>query len=543
MPTAAPPKSRHRTRGSSKPDPGCQGCGWKPAPGALWPTEGPTAVRWIQDNCICGEGDYYGQLIKLRPDQKAFLYRWYEHCPACGQWHYDEALRGAATGDGKTQFIASIVVLEFAGPSQIAVASPNIPIAAASFEQADLLFSAVATMCGGRDQADRASPLCGFFEVYDTEIKFSDNRPGRIFRVAAVAGTNEGGLPSLFVCDELHEWGEPVREGQTGARKARVKTVIGKSTKKRRTARGCGRVISLSTAGFDIDNSLLGDLVKLGRRVLHDPAVAPRFLCDWREAPEGLDYRRADHRELAVRAASAAADVLWSVADRVNAWGKPDYPPHEWIRYFANRWVDVAEDSWLKDHPAAWSDCRGEWEPDDANPWLLAVDMALKHDSVAVDRCERLPDGRVAVTTRIWRAGEHGGRIPHDDVWTYIRQRAGGLGFRGVVYDPRYFEVPARMLEEHSIRAVEFDQSPQRMVPAAGLVYKLILERLVVHDGDPELTAHVRAAVAVPQERGGFTLRKGRSKGHIDAAVAMCMGVWVLHEVPEPEQPFFAARR
>ena len=528
MSVTAPPKSRpKKTRGSSKPDPACQSCGWKPMPGELWPTEGAVAVRWIQDNCICGEGDFYGQLMKLRPDQKMFLYRWYEYCPSCDQWRYDEALRGAATGDGKTQFIAAIVVLEFAGPPQLAVKSPNIPIAAASFEQADLLFGAVATMCGGRDQAVKESPLCGFFEVYDTEIKFSDGRPGRIFRVAAVAGTNEGGLPSLFVCDELHEWGEP------GSKKARVKTVIGKSTRKRRTPRGSGRAISLSTAGFDIDASLLGELVKLGRRVEHDPGVAPRFLFDWREAPDGLDYRRVDHRELAVRAASAAADVLWSVADRVNAWGKPDMAPHEWIRYYANRWVDVAEDSWLKDHPSAWSDCRGEWASDDANPWVMSVDMALKHDSVAVDRLELLPDGRTAVTARIWRAAEHGGRIPHDEVWAYIRDRAKGLGFRGVVYDPRFFEVPARMLEDQGILAIEFDQSPQRMAPACGLAFKLILEQGIVQNGDPDLATHVKQAVAVPQERGGFTLKKGKSKGHIDGAVAMCMGVWMLHEVPE----------
>lgn len=501
----------------------------------MWPSHGPLAVRWIEDNCICGEGDWYGKLIKLRPDQKRFLYRWYEFCPECRQWRFDEALRGAATGDGKTQFIAAIVVLEFAGPPQIAVPSPNIPISAASFEQADLLFSAVATMCGGRDQAVREAPLCGFFEVYDTEVKFSDGRPGRIFRVAAVAGTNEGGLPSLFVCDELHEWGEP------GGRKARVKTVIGKSTRKRRTRRGCGRQISLSTAGFDIDNSLLGELVKLGRRVVHDQAVSPRFLFDWRQAPDGLDYRKPSDRELAVRAASQAADVLWSVADRVNAWGKPDMPAHEWIRYFANRWVDVAEDSWLKDHPAAWSECRGRWSVDDANPWVLSVDMALKHDSVAVDRVEQLPDGRFAVTTRMWRAVDNEGRIPHDQVWTYIKTHAKGLGFRGVVYDPRYFEVPARMLEDDNVLAIEFDQSPQRMVPACGLAFKLILEHRMVHDGDPDLAAHVKGAVAVPQERGGFTLRKGKSRGHIDAAIAMCMGIWILHEVPEFElTPMFA---
>lgn len=436
----------------------------------------------------------------------------------------------AATGDGKTQFIATIVVLEFAGPEQLAPRSPNIPIAAASFEQADLLFSAVATMCGGRDNAVKESPLCGFFEVYDTEIKFADNRPGRIFRVAAVAGTNEGGLPTLFVCDELHEWGE------AGSNKARVKTVIGKSTRKRKTPRGCGRIISLSTAGFDIKHSLLGEMVKLGRRVLRDPKLSPRFLYRCYEAPDGLDYTDPEHRERAVRAASRAAGVLWSVADRVNDWGKPDWPAHEWIRYYANKWVDVAADSWLKANPAAWSQCRGKWRASDENPWLFVVDMALKHDSVAVDRVEQLPDGRTAVTARIWRAGDHGGRIPHDDVWTYIKSNAKGGGFRGVVYDPRFFEVPARMLEDHNILAIEFDQSPQRMAPACGLTYRMILDGLVVHDGDPDLGEHVLLAAAQPQERGGFVLRKGKSKGHIDACIAMCMGVWVLNEVPDLEE-------
>lgn len=422
-------------------------------------------------------------------------------------------------------------MLEFAGPPQIAVRSPNIPIAAASFDQANLLFGAVATMCGGRDESVPESPLCGFFEVYDTEIKFKDGRPGRIFRVAAVAGTNEGGLPSLFVCDELHEWGPPSTGGEK-ANKARVKTVIGKSTRKRRTSRGCGRILSLSTAGFDINDSLLGEMVKLGRRVLKDPGLGPRFLFDWREAPDGLDYDVQADREVAVRAGSAAADILWSVVDRVNDWGKPEWPAHEWIRYYANRWVDVAEDSWLKNHPGAWSKLEGEWESADANPWVLAVDMALKHDSVAVDRIELLPDGRAAVTAKIWRAQDHDGRIPHDKVWHYIKEQARGLGFRGVVYDPRFFEVPARMLEDAGVLAIQFDQTAERLVPACGLAFKKILNGEIVHDGDPDLTAHVTSASSVPQERGGFVLKKGRSKGHIDACIAMVMGLWVLFEVP-----------
>jgi phage terminase large subunit-like protein len=494
----------------------------------LWPSEGPVAVAWIQDNLIQPEGDFFGQPFRLREDQQLFLYRWYEYCRRCRWWRYDEGVRGAATGDGKTTFIAAIGLLEFGGPPQIAPTSPIVPIAAAAWDQADELFRKAGQMVGGQDDEITEAPLCGFFEVYDTKIQFRDGRPGVLERVAAVAGTNEGGLPHLFIGDELHEWGE------VGSRKARVHTVIGKSTKKRMTARGPGRILDLSTAGFDKDRSLLGAMYQRGQRALHDPSTAPKLLFDWQEAPEGLDYDDPEDRRVAVRAASQAADVLWDVESRVRDWGKPDMPRHEWIRYYANRWVDIVEDSWLKDHPGAWEDCKGTWTPDDANPWVLVVDMALRHDSVAVTRIEQLPDGRLAATTRIWRADQHGGRIPHDDVWVYIRQHARGLGFRGVVYDPRFFEVPARLLEDDGIQVIEFDQSPQRMAPACGLAYDLILQRRIVHDDDPDFAAHVKGAVAVPQERGGFTLKKGKSKGHIDAAVTLCMGVWILHEAPEP---------
>lgn len=540
MATAAVSKPRRgRTRGSSKAEPppkelGCQACGWEPVLGELWPSEGATAVAWIEDNCICGEGDFYGQLMKLRLDQEKFLWRWYEYCPRCLEWRYNEALRGEATGGGKTQFIAAVVVLEFAGPDCIAPKSPNIPIAAASFEQADLLFSKVATICGGRDQVDKMSPLLGFFDVYDTEITFADGRPGRIYRIAAVAGTNEGGLPTLFVRDELHEWGD------VGDRKARVTTVVEKSTRKRRTSRGSGRTISLSTAGFDKDHSFLGALYKMGKRAERDPRVAPRFLMDWREAPDGLDFKLAAHREKAVIAASGAAGVLWNVKDRVNDWGKPAFPPHEWIRYYANKWVDVSEESWLKDHPQAWMACKGEWESDQANEFVITIDMALKHDSVAVSRLEKLPDGRIAVTSRIWEA--MGGRIDHLDVFNHVRKIAVGPGFRGVAYDPRFFEVPGRQLEDEGILVIQFDQTPQRMAPACGLTFQMIIDGKIVHNGDEQQTAHVNAAVKREQERG-FTLSKGKSKRHIDFAITLCMGVWLLHQVVEQEQEFFAAWR
>jgi len=397
-------------------DPGCVDCGWKPESGELWPTEGKLAVRWIEKFLICAEGDWYGKPIRLRKDQKAFLYRWYEFCPACGYWHYDQAVRGAATGDGKTTFVAAIECLEMFGPQEIVPVSPNIVNAAASFEQADKLFGFAGTMLGGRDQIVKEAPLVGYAEVYDTEIKRADGTPGIMQRVAAVAGTNEGGLPTLFVCDEVHEWGD------LGSTKARVHTVIGKSTSKRRmvcripyragqkphaaarlvqlhdgaaweVSRGPGRILNISTAGFDVDHSLLGAMYKQGLKALKNPSLSPRMLFDWREARPGLDFARPEDRRIAVQDASAAAGVLWDVEKRVREYDKDEVEENEWIRYYANSWVRVPADSWLKKHPDAWGKCVGTWELAGDEPTILAVDMALNRDSVSVRELVKLHDG------------------------------------------------------------------------------------------------------------------------------------------------------
>lgn len=529
---------------------GCQNCGWEPAAGALWPSHGQIAVRWIEENCICGEGDFYGQLVKLRRDQKRFVYRWYEYCPACEYWHFDEGIRTAATGDGKTTFIASLAALEMAGPPEVAPASPNIVISAASYLQANLLFSVTATMFGGRDQKDHMAPLCGLFEVYEKKITRSDGSPGLVERVAAVAGTNEGGLPSLFIGDELHEWGDK------GSNKARVYTVIGKSTKKRRLRyeipdengtvrvvfRGAGRILGLSTAGFDIDHSLFGAMIKHAMAAERTPELAPKLLFDHYQAPDGLDYELPEHRRIAVIAASPAAGILWDVQARVDEWGKPHMPKHEWLRYYANVWADIAEESWLAEHPGAWAACRSIWTLEGDEPAVLSIDMALKRDSVAVAEIRMLPateehpDGRFAVTAKIWYPAN--GVLRHRDVFDYIETRAGelGLAFQGLVYDPRYFQLPAEDLEEEGQLVIQFDQSPNRMSPAVGLTYDLILAGGILHDGDPELGSQVKAAVKREWDRG-FTLSKGKSRRHIDACVAMCMGVWTLAELAGHGEP------
>ncbi|WP_034088849.1 terminase TerL endonuclease subunit [Streptacidiphilus albus] len=521
----------------------CVDCGWLPEPGQLWPTYGGLACRWIQENLILAEGDSFGKPFLLRQDQKAFIWRWYEYCPHCDTWRYDEALRGAARGDGKTALVAALGVLEFGGPPQLAPISPNVVVAAASWDQANLLYAAASTMMGGRDQDVEEAPLCGFFEVYDGETKLADGRPGRLFRTATVAGTNQGGQPTLLLADEIHEFGAP------GSPRAKFHDVVSKSCTKRlltyriplesgeirEVRRGPGRVIDLSTAGDDVDHSFLGLKYKRGLREMHQ-GEPTKFLFDWRQARPGLDYTRPEDRAIACRDASGAADVIWSVDTRVREWDKDEVRHSDWRRYFANEWVDVADESWLADHPGAWDACKGEWTLTGTEPAVLAVDMALKHDSVAVAEVRELADGRRAVTAKIWYPGD--GNIDHVAVFEWIKARAGKLGtaFQGLVYDPRFFQLPAMELEDEGYMVIEMPQSPERMAPAVGLTYDSILSGALVHDGDPDLAAQVKAANKRPGERG-FTLSKGRSRKHIDAAVAMCMGVWTSAELSGQMEP------
>jgi len=504
----------------------------------------------MQTYIICGEGDWYGQKITLRQDQKRSLYRWYEWCGRCGHWRYSWWVRSEATGGGKTTFVAGIEVLELAGPPEIAPVSPDIVSAANSWDQANKLFGAASIMCGGQEvhKVDE-SPLRGYFEVYDSKIIRSDGRPGEIVRVAAVAATNEGGLPSLFVCDEVHELGD------TGEGRARMHVVIAKSTNKRqlrceipvtdaggqvtgvrRVERGPGRIIDISTAGFDVDHSLFGSMYKHGKEVERDPGLNPRLLFECWEVPEHLDFAEEADRRAAVAAASPAAGILWNPADRVAEWGKPLMPAHEWGRYYANRWEKIPEDSWLKEHPAAWGRCKGTWSLAGDEASVLAVDMSLTRDSTAVGTFRLLADGRIAVTQKIWLPS--GGRIDHLEVYEYIVTAARGLGdaFRGLVYDPRFFELPARMLEDdEGLAVIQFDQTAALMAPAVGETFTAITADppQIVHDGDLEFGRQVLAAAKRAQERG-FTLSKGKSKRRIDAAVNTCMGVWAIRRLPKP---------
>jgi len=508
----------------------------------------------MTQNCIYGEGDYFGRLFDLTASQRLFAYRWFEFVPGTldedstewaravrageipsphlrprpPEWRYNEAAIFEPKGEGKTQWCAALGVIEFCGPPVIARPSPNVVMAAASFEQTAELFAAGQTMAGGPKDAEvDESPLRGLFHVFDKEILFADGRPGRLWRGAAVSGTKDGGKPTLFIADEIHEW-----KGE----KARQHTVVANSIIKRRNC----RVISLSTVGKGTFSSPPRDADPLWWKMywqaldaIRHPKRHPRLLAVVSQAPDGLDPSKRADVEKGIRAASSAADVFWSVRDRVDRFFDPKVPKHECIRYFWNRPTDADEESWLEEHPGAWA--AGAKPKTKIKPGTevgVAVDMALRHDSVAVTWGHVRPDGRKVVRCRFFTA--RGGKIDHLDVWRFITEElAGEFRIQWVVYDPRFFELPAVMAEEQGFNMVEMPQSPERMTPACGHALDEIVSGRVLHDGDPSLAAHINHAARREGERG-FTLSKTKSKGHIDGAVSLVMLLWTLASPPVP---------
>ena len=415
-------------------------------------------------------------------------------------------------------------MLEFAGPVEFRRLTPVIHVAAASYDQAGELFRQIQIQCGGQANTVPQAPLAGLFEVFETEIRYKDGRPGKIERLAAVAGTNEGGKTTLFMGDELHEW--------TG-RKARLWTVLTAALTKRMVP---GRSIGISTAGVGRGSvppkptdPLLWRLYARGQLAAADPSS--RYLFDWVELGEDVDLDDPVSLRDGLRR-MRAPDVTWSVETRARSLETGAMPRHEWLRYFGNRFVEVAEDSWLTEHPTAWAGCA---RPDVTLPKgcevVVGVDMALRHDSVGVIAAG-VPDGVLRWMPRSWSA-QGGKRIDHMAVVAYIRDElARDFDVRTVVYDPRFFEVPASILMDAGVDCLEFPQSPERLIPADGFLYELVIGGDFEHPDDPVLNSHAANAAWRETERGRY-LAKSISAGHMDLIRAGSMATWELLQEPE----------
>ena len=329
---------------------------------------------------------------------------------------------------------------------------------------------------------------------------------GRIQVFAADDRTGDGIIPTLGIIDEPHR----LRDLSL------YRTWVGKIAK-----RG-GQIAAISTSGepdsdFETTRQRIREAATDVRRsgsftrystpriVLHEWAVA-----------EGDDVEDM----AVVKAANPFSGI--TVEMLAEKYSSPTMTMHHWLRFVCNRPTrDI--DVWLgPDGDKVWDLLEDPWTLVAGAPTWVGVDVGIKRDSTAVVAVQKR-DERYHAAFRMWlpKVDEP---VDMTDVMQHIRELDAAYDVRAVSFDPRFFDVPAKMLADEGVSMMEVPQSLERMTPAIGNLYEIIRAGRLTHDGDPIVTQQVLNAVPRFNERG-FTLAKGKSRGRIDAAIALALAV------------------
>ncbi len=475
------------------------------------PTLGPGLVKWMERNLVHGPGDLYGKPYRLDPWMKRVVYEIYRYDPVSFVRPVRKATIGIAKGNAKTEFTAALAVTEAAaptvpGPSGPSLrVSPDVPVAAASRDQANLCFGAATAMI-------EQGPLAPFFETFQYEIRLK-GRAGKIYRIAAVAGSNDGSLPTAFVADELHEW--------QGEGKTRVHTVITNSLAKRRSS---GLEINISTAGDPELSDLLLEKYELGQRLKAGEFEDDSLLFVWFEPSNAeVDLNDPEALRVAIREANPSSWI--DVEQIARRWEVDKIKEHVFRRYHLNQWVTTGE-QWLPS--GTWEARRSSHEVRDGDRVLLTFDGSYNGDSTVllgttidteiphffeVGVWERPPDARDD-----WR-------VPRSEVDAKVDDAFRRYDVVELACDPaRWTLYLDEWVERYGDdRVVEYPNTRDRMMPATAKLYDAAVDGLVTHDGSPVLARHVANAVIKPVPRG-YILQKDHPNRKIDAAVCAVMG-------------------
>lgn len=541
--------------------------------GTPWPSAGWIVARWIESKLVHGEGDALGEPVRLVPFQKELLRRLYQYHPETGQLRYTRAVWGLGRGNAKTELAGFIGDAELLGP--LAPRSPNVPLAAASFEQANKLFGAARFGIEG-DGGDKPGPLAAFLKrgqhLQETKIVRPD-RPGSIYRVAAIAGTNEGGLPSCVLCDEIHEW-----EGES---RERVWTVMSKGARKRRVIRTLSPQVAkvlgvpalygalhigITTAGNTLD-SLAGRMYEHGVRVSTGEVEDDSFLFMWWQMTpkvmlgdgtegEGWDLTIPEERRQAILEANPAAGSFLSIEGLEESYRDPTVPLDEFLRYNGNLFVS-RPNAWLPEaviDKARKDPVNVTPPPPDQTTIVLGFDGSNNRDCTALIGWDVKDDYGFVVEVFEPEDGEAVSRTAVDAAvdrafkrWNVIELAGDPPGWRSEMEDweARY---GTRVLDEAhnrvtgSGKVVRFETFVYgRFAPACEQFKADMLAGIPKIDGHPILIRHLKNA-AGQDTRSGQVIAKDtkNSPRKIDAAdaaiIARSRAVWWRAKLAKPTE-------
>lgn len=221
---------------------------------------------------------------------------------------------------------------------------------------------------------------------------------------------------------------------------------------------------------------------------------------------------------------------LWNTQPRLS-WQTPDYYASESATILPNEFLRVHRNQWTTSvnvfvPPEWWDGCKQTLPEFDAkDPVIVGVDAAVSGDCFAIVAVTRKADTVYVRSCRIWTppkggALDYGAENGPDQ---YLRELARTFNVIQFAYDPyQLHDLATRGRKDGVGWFREFPQGQDRLI-ADKQLYDTIRDRRLVHDGNVNLTEHVKNANAKLEGDNKLRIVKRAEHLKIDACVALSM--------------------
>lgn len=485
-------------------------------------------------NVPSGTGE--GKPFKLRRFQRRFIEDVYGSVDSIGNRRIRRAILSMARKNGKTALIACLVLVHLIGPE--AVINGEIYSAATEREQAAIIFKYAKQIV----QADpELSALVRIVDSTKTMVCFSN---GSVYRaLSAEAGTKYGLNPTVVIYDELAQ-----------ARNRELYDALDTSM----AARLEPLLIVISTQSNDPQH-ILSQLIDDGLSG-NDPTT----VCHLYAVPDDAEGIFED-KKLWKQANPALADFR-SLPEMTTAAKRAKRMP-SFESSYRNLYLNQRVDAEAPLIPRAeWLGCKRENAIiEDGTGIYLGLDLSKTTDLTAM---VAVSDGEDDVVKAwFWKPGstirehESRDRVPY---WTwkqsgiieitpgksieydFIAKRIGEISKQfkiiGIAYDRKFIDDLIKAMDrvgvdgyrdgeketrrnDQAIRMVDWGQGFIGMAPAINALEISVLNKKLIHDGNPCLTWNISNAMVITDPAGNRKLDKSKARFRIDGAVALAMAV------------------
>lgn len=453
------------------------------------------AIRFIETYCRSPKGEGHGKPIRLGGFQKDFI----EESLADG---IDAAIKSTGRGNGKSTEGGALATWALFDDDE--TGAPQVPIVATTIGQAiRSCYGVAVSMIKAEPELLRRSLIYTGIATPRVVVPFNE---GELFPIASDPDGLQGLDPSFALMDEIGF--QPVEAWEA------LRLAGGKRSR--------SLVIGVGTPGLDRKNALYHV-----RSLVLESGGLPRVVFREYAAPDGAAIDdRAGWR--AANPALEAGFLRESALETDLAMS-----PEGYFRVFRlGQWVEGV-DSWLGPNGRAiWDALADPYDFVAGAPTWIGVDVGIKRDSTAVVAVQRDAEGVLRAICRLW-VPTSDRPVDVTDVMGHLRELNTAYDVQAISYDPRFMDVPAKMLADEGLRMVEIPQSVERMTTVLGSLLELVKLGGIRHDGDAGLAEHVLNAVARINEHG-FTLQKSKSRGRIDGVIALALAVDRAMRTPPP---------